>query len=232
MLARKISFFDDFIALFFPRLCLACEKNIRSGEDQICLFCSYKLPKTDFHKIHENPVVQHFWGRVPIRNATAMFYFQEKSPVRKMMHQLKYKNKPEVGIALGKIYGKILAQEEVYQNYHLIIPVPLHIGRLRQRGYNQSAMFAIGLSESMQIPWKNSLERKLATQTQTRKTRLERFENVQHAFKLKSPKSLEGKRILLVDDVITTGATLEACALKLFEIPGIELSVVTIAFAK
>ena len=148
------------------------------------------------------------------------------------MHQLKYKDRPDVGQYLGKVYGAMLRQAPAFESVELILPVPLHERRLRQRGYNQSAAFAEGLAQAWGIPFDDkALRRTQHTETQTHKSRIERFDNVSAAFAVAQAETLQGKHLLLVDDVLTTGATLEACGLKLLEIPGTRLSLATIAIA-
>lgn len=161
-----------------------------------------------------------------------MLTFQKGGRVQHLLHQLKYRGRQDVGVYLGKMYGLTLSRIPDYRNVELILPVPLHTRRLHFRGYNQSACFAQGLSEALDIPWSDALLLRTAhTETQTNKSRMERFENVARAFEVPDPDGIVGKHILLVDDVLTTGATLEACGTLLLEIPGISLSLATIAMA-
>lgn len=221
-----------FIALFYPKLCLSCSKNITPDNEALCISCQVNLPKTGFHLENENLFTDRFWGRIKIESGASLYHFSKGGHVQQLIHNLKYKGKPNVGVRLGNIYGKTLKKAPLYSTIDLIIPVPLHPKKELKRGYNQSDMFAKGLSESMKIEWKrNVLVRTKMTKTQTKKSRLERLENVQDVFKIKTPKDLENKHILIVDDVLTTGATLEACALKVLEIPNTKVSLVTIAFA-
>ena len=233
-LLKKSSYqiFDDIFSLLYPRVCLACGKNIRAHEEAICLTCQFKMPKTNFHEDRENPFTERFWGRVRLNCGSAFFYFGKGGKVQQLIHNLKYSNKPEIGVRVGKLYGKVLSKSLFFRQADMIVPVPLHPLKQRMRGYNQSSVFAQGLSESMDIPWVKALRRTEMTETQTKKDRIARFNNVKDAFEVTDPKFLEGKHILLVDDVITTGATIEACAHKILEIPGTKVSVVTIAFAR
>jgi len=222
----------DFLALLFPNLCLACRKRQATVDKILCLSCQQRLPKTDFHLMAENEFTDRFWGRIVLEAGAALFYFTKDSAVQALIHQLKYGDKPNVGIQLGEWYGRTLKEHRPFSMIDVIVPVPLHPKRQRQRGYNQSTQFAIGLSTAMKIPYKkDALVRTIATSTQTQKTRLERFENVLQAFEVNPSSKLEGKHILLVDDVLTTGATLEACATKLLAVPNVKVSMATIAIA-
>lgn len=224
---------DDAFCLFYPRLCLACGTKHLPPKEIICPTCEFQLPRTDFHLFLENDFTKKFWGRINLHTAASLFYFYKKSKTQHLIHNLKYKGKKEIGVTLGKMLGKKLIQSPLYQNIDLIIPIPLHLKKEIQRGFNQSAVFARGLSEVMNIPWSSDrLIRNIYTETQTKKSRLERFENVVKAFEVEKPRLLENLHILLVDDVLTTGATLEAGAIKLLEVKGVKVSMATIAFAK
>lgn len=225
-----MSLLYDFIGLFFPRICYSCNNTLLQHEEVLCTFCLYQLPKTNFHLEEENHVFKNFWGRANISHATALYYFQKGSKVQHLIHQLKYKGKQEIGFYLGKTYGQDLLQSDFYKDVDIVIPVPLHPRKKRKRGYNQSESFAMGLASSMKISCDTkTLVRTTASQTQTKKSRFKRWENVKEIFAVKNIQHLQNKHILLVDDVITTGATIEACANKLFEIPGIKISVAAIA---
>jgi len=223
--------FDDMFSLLYPRVCLACGKNIRAHEEAICLTCQYKMPKTNFHEDMDNPLTERFWGRVKLNCGSAFYYFGKGGKVQQLIHNLKYNHKPEIGIRLGHLYGSVLGKSLFFRQVEIIVPVPLHPDKKKIRGYNQSATFAKGISESMNVPWKEALRRIQMTETQTKKDRIARFENVKDAFEVADTKAVAGKHILLVDDVITTGATIEACAHQLLEVPGTKVSVATIAFA-
>lgn len=196
------------------------------------MVCIFKLPKTNFHKDKENPIAKIFWGRVSVESAASFYSFGKGGKVQHLIHQLKYKGKKEVGVSVGKLYGQELKASDNFNLIDIIVPVPLHKKKLRKRGYNQSQYFAEGLSQTMNVDTDcKSLFRALASETQTRKSRFNRWKNVESVFQLKDSISLIGKHILLVDDVITTGATLEACAHTLLQIPGVKISIVTIAYA-
>jgi ComF family protein len=227
-----MTYFHDFLSLFYPNNCFACGNNLFRNERVICLSCLFHLPKTNYHKEKENPISKIFWGRTRIETATACYFFVKASKIQHLVHQFKYKGKKEIGIYIGELYGKELITSTFYQDIDVIIPVPLHPEKIKVRGYNQSEMFAIGLSSSMNIPYDiNSLVRIYASETQTKKTRFKRWENVKEIFDLNLPDKLENKHILLIDDVITTGATLEACANLLNSIKGVRISIASIAVA-
>lgn len=225
--------FHDLIGLLYPHLCLACKESLPSRRDCICLNCQLKLPKTNFHLERNNPFTERFWGRLEIESGAALYHFVKGGKVQGLIHQLKYLGKRQVGIRLGQWYGEQLRASEHFKNIDLIVPVPLHPRKEKMRGYNQSAAFAAGLAETMQIPaLPQALVRRVFTETQTNKSRLERLENVQDVFAVQNPELLEGKHILLVDDVMTTGATLEACGSKIVAVKGTKLSMATIAIAE
>jgi len=223
---------DDFISLLFPRICAACGNSLWKQEETVCLSCEFHLPRTNFHLSLENPVSRLFWGRVNLESAAAYVYFNKGNRVQRLIHQLKYKGRKDIGIYLGRQYGQYLKYSPFFQTAQLIVPVPLHIRKLMQRGYNQSEQIAIGLGESMKIPVDpDAICRRKETETQTKKSRFRRWQNVAEVFEVKDPGSLETKHVLLVDDVITTGATLESCIRALSPIHGIRISVATIAVA-
>lgn len=226
------SYLEDFFSLFFPQLCCACGTSLYKNESVICTRCLYQLPYTNFHHDRENRVAKQFYGRIPFISATSFLYFTKGSKVRTLIHHLKYNNKPEVGIKLGEMLGLALKDVPEYQDVDLIVPVPLHPKRLKKRGYNQSECIAIGLSNKLGVPYNTTcLLRSVATETQTHKSRFDRFENMKDVFLLKDAGSVTGKHILLVDDVLTTGATIEACALQLLQAEEVRISIATIAFA-
>jgi ComF family protein len=224
---------QDFLGLFFPELCAACGKNLFRTEQEICSACMYRLPLTYFHQDPENRVARQFWGRIPLVQAGAFLYFNKGGRVQNLMHQLKYQKRQQVGEVLGKLYGEQLVQSTGFIRPDLIIPVPLHPKKLKIRGYNQSECIAKGLVKGLgtEISIRH-LIRQVATETQTKKARFSRFENMKEAFELKDAADLNGKHILLVDDVLTTGATLEACAACLLKNSAIRLSIAVLAFAE
>ncbi len=227
-----IPFLEAMVGLFYPNLCCACGKNLLLSQQVLCIDCQYRLPKTQFHHHADNPFAERFWGRLPLHAGASLYFFTKGGRVQRLLHALKYEGRQELGRYLGNMYGAELAQSSLFAGIDLIVPVPLHPRKRRQRGYNQSDCFAEGLSEALGRPWlPNALIRQSFTQTQTRKSRFERLRNVEEAFALQQPQALSGKHILLVDDVMTTGATLEACGLLLTGLPDVRLSMATIAIA-
>lgn len=222
---------NDFISLFFPNICLACSAPLNKFETCVCTSCNFHLPKTNFHKDIDNPIEKMFWGRINLHSAAAYFYFQKAGKVQHLIHQLKYKGQQVVGEYIGELYGLELQKAELFKTVDYIVPVPLHPKKLRKRGYNQSECFAKGLSKSMNAVIVNDLQRTFFTQTQTKKSRFERWKNVGNVFELSNKEKFANKHILIVDDVITTGSTIEACANHFTAIEGIKISVVTMAYA-
>lgn len=227
------SYFQDFLALFFPELCAACGKNLFKNEQVICTNCIYHLPLTNFHSDPENRVARQLWGRFPFVQAGSFVYFQKGNKVQNIIHQLKYNNRPEAGFRMGQLYAYELSRSVKWQKPDLIIPVPLHPSKLKKRHYNQSEYIANGMATVLNIPTiSNNLLRIENTETQTHKSRFARYENLKGAFIIQETGILNDKHILLVDDVMTTGATLEACSLELLHIEGLRISIATIAFAE
>jgi len=223
---------ESFRGLLFPNLCMGCSNVLSKNENILCFICENSLPKTNFHLETENIIFKRLYGRILIENATALFYFDKGNTVQRLMHLLKYSNKKEIGKYLGSMLGKDLLDSELYKNISSVIPIPLHEKKLKIRGYNQAEYFALGIAEAMKInAVTNVLQRIENTETQTGKNRFERWENVKDAFVFKNESTIENHHVLLVDDVVTTGATLEACAQHLMTIPNVSVSIVTIAFA-
>lgn len=189
------------------------------------------MPLTNFWKQKKNPVEQIFWGKIKVENAASLFYFEKDSRYQNILHQLKYKGKKNIGIQLGRIFGYHLSESE-FKNIDVIIPVPLHKKRLRKRGYNQSEMVGLGLSHAMDKPmWQNTVSRIIHTKSQTNKNRYNRWLNVDGIFKVNSPEQLKNKHILIIDDVITTGSTIESLAQELLQIINVKISIITLAVA-
>ena len=200
-------------------------------ESHLCDLCLFHLPRTNFEKDLNNPVAQLFWGRVFIELATSFFFYSKGSKYQHILHELKYKGKKEIGFEIGKIFGKEIMNSE-FSDVDLIVPIPLHPSRERKRGYNQAEWIAMGLAEAMGKPLENkSILRITSSSTQTKKGRYDRWTNVEGIFRTRLPEKLVNKHILLVDDVVTTGATLEACATAILSIPETKVSIATLAVA-
>ena len=227
------TYLADFVSLVFPQLCAACGESLVTGEELICTDCRFSLPYTNFHCHADNIVAQQFWGRIKLEAAYALFYFIKGGKVQNLVHGLKYKGIKQIGTLLGEMAGGQLVKNELFKTVEVIIPVPLHKKRLKQRGYNQAECFAAGIAGQLNADLEtDNLIRPTATETQTHKSRFERYGNMQEVFTVQYPERLAGKHILLVDDVITTGSTLEACGMQLLKIDGVKLSIATIAYTE
>lgn len=223
---------NDFGELFFPKLCVSCAGRLVSQEKYLCFECWRDLPVTNFHTNPENKVAQLFWGRVAIENATAFFTYKKGSNYQHLIHFVKYKGMKELGMETGRRFGFVLAQATYFNNVDVIVPVPLHPKKQKLRGYNQSEWIALGIAQTLQKPVSaNNLKRNLHTSTQTKKNRFERWQNVEGIFEVARPDEFFGKHILLIDDVVTTGSTLEACAFQLLKIGEAKVSIATLGFA-
>jgi ComF family protein len=223
---------NDFINLIFPENCACCNNLLNKLEKIVCYTCMMDLPKTQFHKMKYNPIHEIFKGRLDIHFAGSYLHFRKSGKVQKLMHEFKYKNKPEIGQEVGKWYGEEIKRDVKNLPIDLIIPVPLHKKKLKLRGYNQAEKFGIGLGESMGIICKDIwVEKTVANESQTKKNRLNRFINTNSVFLVPEGKEIRGKNILLVDDVITTGATLENLALAISNHQPKSINIATIAIA-
>lgn len=225
--------FRSILNLFYPKTCLACESITSDNEQLICSTCKENMAETYFHTYTNNPIEKIFYGRIEINRAAALFFFEKDGLVQNLIHQLKYKGQKKVGHELGLIYAHKLIDSNTFPTPDIIVPVPLHQKKLLERGYNQSLWFGKGLSEGLNIPINDTvLFRHTKSDSQTKKGRYKRWENVKGIFAVQNLQLLEGKHLLLVDDTITTGSTLEACIKALKTIPDIQVSVLTIAYAK
>jgi ComF family protein len=223
---------NDFFRLIFPVTCAACGEVLMKNERVICLSCNYHLPRTNFHFDEYNPVASIFWGRVRIENATAFYFFNKGSKFRHLVHELKYNGRKDIGLELGRIFGHEIITSEGFSHVDMIVPVPLHRKKQKKRGFNQSECIASGISEAIGKPLDtSSIIRSVHSSTQTRKSRYDRWLNVEGIFRVINPIILAGKHILLVDDVVTTGATLEACATAILKVEGTKVSVAVLAVA-
>jgi ComF family protein len=222
---------DSFLQLVFPHICAGCGSDIVSPESHLCLRCIGLLPETNFECHDGNPVEKRFWGRLPVEQATAQYYFTRDSLMQQLMHLFKYKRNRELGFQLGNMMGEGLKRSHRY-NADALIPLPLFAAKEKKRGYNQATVLCEGMAQSLNIPvLKDVIVRSQHTDTQTRKGRIERWQNMEGKFLLVLPDTIANKHVLLVDDVITTGATLEACGLALLEGENVRLSIAALCSA-
>lgn len=221
---------ESFVSLFYPAYCLACRDSLVGNETILCSSCRLNLPETKFHTSSDNPVSRLFWGRLPIVHATSLLFFEKGGKYQSLIHQLKYNGKKDVGKFLGVLLGRTL-QNTKFNDADVIVTVPLHKTKLRRRGYNQSDIIARSISECTGQPLaENALKRKINTRSQTTRGRYARWENVEGIFECIQPDIIENKHVLLIDDVVTTGATLEAAGHAILETEGTRLSIATTAF--
>lgn len=224
---------SSFLSLLFPRCCVVCGRPLAKGEECLCTMCNINLPRTDYHLRKDNPVEKLFWGKIPLERATSFFFYRKGSDFRQILHQLKYGGQKGIGAIMGRYMAAELLESGFFEGVDVILPVPLHKKKQQIRGYNQSEWIARGIAAVTGIPIDTeSVVRRKNTETQTRKSSLERWENVEGIFELHHAESLTGKHILIVDDVLTTGATTVECASCLTGIEGIRISVLTLAMAE
>lgn len=222
---------NDLIGLLFPQVCSACGNGLLKDEEVLCTHCCVDLPFARYFGQPDNPVSKLLWGRVEFETAGAGFIYKSGSNLQKMIHQLKYRNGKDVGTFLGKLIGIELMTVPFVNDLDVVVPVPLHPSKKRKRGYNQAALIAAGIGEVTGVPVKEDvLKRKGYTKTQTKRNRIDRWQNVDGIFELNN-KSVTGQNVLLVDDVITTGATIEACARTLNKAVDTRIHIATVAFS-
>lgn len=222
----------DLAALFLPRHCAGCDIGLNRNEKCLCMICLEDLPRTRYHEDPSNPVEQLFWGKVKIHAASAFLHYTRGGVAQRMLHGLKYKKDHEVGSLLGGLMAAELQNSPRFGSVDAFIPVPLHPKKERIRGFNQSRILVEGMCKVWPKPMlSDQLIRVVQTTTQTRRGRVDRWLNVKEAFHIPDPTSLEGKHVLLVDDVVTTGATIEGCVIALSTVPGITISLFTAACA-
>lgn len=220
---------NDINSILLPPVCFGCNVQLSGGEYTLCTVCRHDLPLTDYNFSIENPVDRIFYGRVPIQKAASFLVFQETGIVKNLLHYLKYRNQEHIGDLIGDWFGGLMAKSGDLE-VDAVIPVPLHRIKLKKRGYNQVEKFGLKMAKHLKAPYVDDVLIKTEnTITQTKKGRGARLERDSRLFALQNWRSLEGKRLLLVDDVITTGATIEACAHALLEIPQVQLFVATMA---
>lgn len=231
MLAKLTTYIADFAHLIFPHNCEGCGTDAIQQHDFLCMKCIAQLPETGFENIDENPIEKIFYGRLNIQNATAAFYFSKQSLIQHLLHQLKYRGNKEAGYFLGKMLGYQLSKSQKFKDIDTIIPLPLNPKKELKRGYNQAAIIAEGVISI----FKKSLETKAVirtvfTETQTHQNRINRWKNMDGVFAVINPKAIEAKHVLLIDDIITTGATLDACGNTILKSGCKSLSIATIAY--
>jgi len=220
-----------FFHLLYPHICMGCGSDVINDENFLCLHCIQDLPHTNFAIHGNNPLEKKFWGRIALTSAMSEFYFSKGSVIQNIMHEIKYKGNKKAGRYFGNLIGKSLLNSNRF-NIDVIIPLPLFEKKEKMRGYNQSEIICNGIGEIINKPViKNNVIRKVFTETQTKKHRTERWKNVENTFQVTNTVALENKHILLVDDVVTTGATLEACGVEILKIKNTLLSVATLAMA-
>ncbi len=233
---KKHSLFNDFqhiIDLIFPQYCSVCTQRLSGTEKHICTSCLYTLPTVKNTSFTDNLFVRTFWGLLPIERGTALFFYQKNSDYRNILFDLKYHKCPEIGVFMGRIMANRLLPLGFFDGIDIIVPVPLARQRQKERGYNQSEEIAKGISEISHLPIESkAIVRIVHNTTQTRLQRIERQTNVEGIFKLNTPERLQGKHILLLDDVMTTGATLLACGKAIASLPGTSISILTLAWTK
>lgn len=225
------TFFDCIGHLLYPCLCTACGSDVVSHNNMLCLDCINEMPTTDFYSYKDNPVEKIFWGRLDVSAAAALVYFTKGSIVQNLLHQLKYTGNKDIGYYLGKMMGEKLRESDRFGNIEVLIPMPLFFRKQRKRGYNQAELLCEGISQVIKVPVENDvIQRKKNTETQTHKGRLARWNNIEGTFELGMAAKIVHRNVLLVDDVVTTGATLEACGSKLLNVDGLRLSIAAFAY--
>jgi ComF family protein len=223
---------DSILQLVFPQVCNGCGSDLVSEGNKLCLLCHESLPQTSFHLHGNNPVEKLFWGRLPVTAATAQYYFSKGSLVQHLMHRFKYKGDRELGLFLGRLMGYQLKETNRFNGIDILIPLPLFPEKERRRGYNQATLLCEGIAEVWEKPIvKGAMIRTTFTESQTKKNRIERWQNMKGRFELTDAAAVKGKHILLVDDVVTTGATLEACGNEIMKGEDVRLSVATLCLS-
>lgn len=221
----------DFIHLFFPHVCTGCGSDIINNKHQLCLKCLSELPVTNFFSQPANPVEKKFYGRIPVRNAGSGYFFTKDSLLETLIYELKYKGNKDIGFYLGQLLAKFLSNNNAFNDIDILVPLPLNPKRQKKRGYNQAGSLCNGIASVWKRPVvENAVIRKVNTETQTHMGRITRWENMDGVFAIAEPSLIRDKHILLVDDVITTGASLEACGSEILKVFGTSLSIATLAY--
>lgn len=227
-----MSFLQDLVRLLYPARCCGCGELLVGDEHDLCSMCLLSLPLTQFSTMEGNRAERLFRGRLPLQAATSLLYFNEFNTTRALLHEIKYHDNIKLAHTLGAMLGQEMTQSHRFDTVDCIVPIPLHWRKKIQRGYNQSLEICEGIAKTFPRPiLKHNMYRKHYTETQTRKNRLERMQNTEGVFSLRNPQALYGKHILVVDDVITTGATIESACRLLADLPTVKISVASIALA-
>ena len=222
---------DSFLHLLFPHICSGCGSDLLSEESMLCLHCIDAMPETNFELHPNNPVEKIFWGRLPLAAATAQYYFTKESLMQHLMHQFKYKGNQDLGLQFGRMMGHLLKRSGRFE-VDALIPLPLFPAKEKRRGYNQATLLCKGIAELMNVPvLEDVVIRPQHTETQTKKGRVARWKNMEGKFVLVKPGAIRNKHLLLIDDVVTTGATLEACGNELLKAENVQLSIATFCAA-
>jgi ComF family protein len=227
--AREIK--DSLLHVLFPNICAGCGNELFSDNTVLCLKCIDAMPETNFELYAGNPIEKKFWGRLQLNSATAQYYFGSESLMKRLMHEFKYGGNKDLGLQLGRMMGESL-HKSVRFKIDALIPLPLFASKEKRRGFNQSAILCEGIAENLRTPvLRDVIIRSKNTDTQTKKGRIDRWLNIEGKFVLNNKTAIRGKHILLVDDVVTTGATLEACGSELLQVIGVTLSIATLCYA-
>ena len=231
MLQILKSYINNFSHLLYPHNCEGCGTDVLNDDSYLCAKCLHDLPVTGFVNAANNPVEQCFYGRIKVEAAASGFYFGKDGLVQHVITQLKYKNHQEMGIFLGRLIGHQLCATNRFDDVEVLVPLPLNDRKEAKRGFNQAALICEGISQTWAKPiCKDAVERTIFTQSQTNKTRIDRWQNMEGVFAIANAKAIENKHVLLVDDIMTTGATLEACGNEILQMPNTKLSIISVAF--
>lgn len=221
----------DFVHLIFPHICTGCGSDVLDSKHQLCLRCLSELPVTNFFAQPDNPVEKKFYGRLPVRNGGAGYFFTKDSLLETLIYELKYKGNKDIGFYLGQLLAKFVSDNNRFSSVDALVPLPLNARREKKRGYNQATALCNGIASVWKKPvLEKTVVRKVNTETQTHRGRITRWENMEGVFTVADASAIQNKHILLIDDVITTGASLEACGSEILKVPGTTLSIATLAY--
>ncbi|MFZ6025510.1 MAG: ComF family protein [Bacteroidota bacterium] len=219
------------LQLFYPHQCPGCGNDYLQLNHFLCSRCIHRLPETGYFEKADNPVEKAFYGRIRLEQAAALYYFTKNSLVQELMVQLKYKGNRDAGLFLGRMIGHNIRTSERFADIDILVPLPLNPKKQFKRGYNQAELICVGIAEVCELPlFTDAVVRKQFTESQTKQNRMARWLNMEGVFEIRNPEQLINKHVLLVDDVITTGATLEACGSYILAVPGTRLSIATAAY--